>query len=594
MEEFRKKFVRNGRVISGTWKDKKNHTFFAECLGKELGYTEQDDWYKLRRQLVRDNNGAGLISRYYSDSTIQFVKAMFPDFHFLEWMFKQVSHGYWKNKNNHKVYADWLGMILNYTSPQDWYGITKKEISDNNGCGLLDIYYSSSPIQFVRAMFPDFAFFEWKFSSVPQNFWDSKKNHKVYAGWLGSILGYTCPEDWYRINGQLIKDNNGGGLLATHYSASPILFVRAVFPDVIFLEWKFAFVSTGFWETEKNHKVYADWLGSILGYTCPEDWYRITIRQISDNYGGGLLVNYYSGSPIQFVRAMFPDIVFLEWKFLHTPHGFWENKENHKVYADWLGSILGYTCPEDWYKLTRQQIKDNNGAGLIAWYYSDSRIQFVRAMFPDVVFLEWQFGFVSRGFWVNKKNHKLFADWLGNILGYTCPEDWYRITKQQVIDHNGSGLLQLYYSSSPAFVKAMFPEYPWVSSKFRKSYSRGQIEWLEYLMVSTPDIRHALHEEGEMKIPNSRYSADGYSEVKNCIYEYHGDFWHGNPAIYPSLEINPVSKVTYGELYEKTLEKQKFCEEESGYSYYFVWESSWIRGKIAVMNLQRMYRKKKE
>ena len=47
MEEFRKKNMRNGRVISGTWKDKKNHTLYAECLGKELGYTKQDDWYKL-------------------------------------------------------------------------------------------------------------------------------------------------------------------------------------------------------------------------------------------------------------------------------------------------------------------------------------------------------------------------------------------------------------------------------------------------------------------------------------------------------------------------------------------------------------------
>lgn len=59
-----------------------------------------------------------------------------------------------------------------------------------------------------------------------------------------------------------------------------------------------------------------------------------------------------------------------------------------------------------------------------------------------------------------------------------------------------------------------------VSSKFKKNVSRGQIEWLEYLMISSHDIRHALHKEG---ILNSRYSADGYNEVENFIYYYRGE-----------------------------------------------------------------------
>ena len=40
------------------------------------------------------------------------------------------------------------------------------------------------------------------------------------------------------------------------------------------------------------------------------------------------------------------------------------------------------------------------------------------------------------------------------------------------------------------------------------------------------------NDNGEYSIPNSRYHADGYSENKNLILEYHGDYWHGNPKIY--------------------------------------------------------------
>ena len=520
MDEFRKKFVKNGRVIRGTWQNKDNHKFFAECLGKELGYKEREDWY----------------------------------------------------------------------------GITAKKFIDNNGGSLLSIYYSVSPSKFVKAMFQEDVFYEWKFGQIQMGFWKEYKNQKQYADWLGKELGYKCPEDWYQINGKLILDYYGCGLVSNYYSGSPIKFVKAMFHDNKFLEWKFACVPMGFWDQYDNRKQYADWLGIILGYKTPEHWYKISAKSIINNYGRGLLCSaHYSNSPIKFVRDMFPTHVFFEWKFYQVSLGFWKEYSNHKLYANWLGEELGYKCPDDWYQLTQKLIMDNYGAGLIVLYYFNSPSKFVKAMFPHIVFFEWKFlGKSSKCFWEEYTNQKQYTDWLGKELGYTCFTDWYQISARLIQDKNGGGLLNYYYSGSPSqFVKAMFPEHPWVLSKFRKSYSSGQIQWLEYLMVSTPDIRHALHKEGEMKIPNSRYKADGYSEVGNCIYEYHGDFWHGNPAIYPSLEINPLSKMTYGELYEKTLKKQKHCEEECGYRYYFVWESNWMKGKKAVIDLQRLFRGKK-
>jgi predicted nucleic-acid-binding Zn-ribbon protein len=36
----------------------------------------------------------------------------------------------------------------------------------------------------------------------------------------------------------------------------------------------------------------------------------------------------------------------------------------------------------------------------------------------------------------------------------------------------------------------------------------------------------------------------------------HGDFWHGNPKIYNN-NLNKVTKCTFDELYEKTMQKEK-------------------------------------
>jgi len=122
----------------------------------------------------------------------------------------------------------------------------------------------------------------------------------------------------------------------------------------------------------------------------------------------------------------------------------------------------------------------------------------------------------------------------------------------------------------------------------KKGYSKGQIEWLEYLMISIPDIQHKLNG-GEYRITDSRYAADGYSKEKNTIYEYHGDFWHGNPSIYNTSDINPVTKTSFGKLYQKTLKKQKHCIDNE-YQYIFIWESVWERGINSVIILQQKFK----
>ena len=122
-------------------------------------------------------------------------------------------------------------------------------------------------------------------------------------------------------------------------------------------------------------------------------------------------------------------------------------------------------------------------------------------------------------------------------------------------------------------------------------FSKISLHWLGYIN-STRDIQYGSTETGgEFRIPTTRYDADGYCEKTNTIYEFHGDLWHGNPQKYPKDAINPVTKTTYGELYERTqTKKQKILE--LGYNYIEMWESDWQRAIKCVIVLQRLYRKK--
>lgn len=111
-------------------------------------------------------------------------------------------------------------------------------------------------------------------------------------------------------------------------------------------------------------------------------------------------------------------------------------------------------------------------------------------------------------------------------------------------------------------------------------YSKISMEWLKYLSQSMGAIQHAENG-GEYRIPETRYSVDGYSKETNTVFEFHGDYWHGNPKIYDPDDVNTSAGVTYGELYDKTMLKKSVLEE-MGYNYVEIWESDWILLKASL------------
>jgi hypothetical protein len=116
-------------------------------------------------------------------------------------------------------------------------------------------------------------------------------------------------------------------------------------------------------------------------------------------------------------------------------------------------------------------------------------------------------------------------------------------------------------------------------------------EWINLLLIKQQKLIHFYHENGEYTIPNTNYKADGYKKETKTIYEFHGDFWHGNPEVFNHKLMNDVCKKTFGELYEKTMKKQRKCEE-LGYKYKSIWENDWIKGKLALKRIQNNFRHK--
>src|SRR5216684_2374765 len=62
----------------------------------------------------------------------------------------------------------------------------------------------------------------------------------------------------------------------------------------------------------------------------------------------------------------------------------------------------------------------------------------------------WLYGPVPSGFWELAENRQRYVEWLGEQLGFTQLEDWYRITRRHFRRHRGGGLLGRKFPAPPA------------------------------------------------------------------------------------------------------------------------------------------------
>ena len=110
-------------------------------------------------------------------------------------------------------------------------------------------------------------------------------------------------------------------------------------------------------------------------------------------------------------------------------------------------------------------------------------------------------------------------------------------------------------------------------------FSVKGIAWLNSIAAREGiHIRHAQNG-GELRVPymdgtaKRYFLADGFCEETNTIYEFYGDFWHGNPTKYKPDAMNDQAKKTFGQLYAETMRRQAIMERS--HKVVTIWESEY-------------------
>lgn len=101
-------------------------------------------------------------------------------------------------------------------------------------------------------------------------------------------------------------------------------------------------------------------------------------------------------------------------------------------------------------------------------------------------------------------------------------------------------------------------------------------KWLSYLSHTQGTYIQHGRNMGEKHI--GPYKVDGYYELdgEKVVLEFHGCFWHGCPKCFSKTTLNPVNDMSMGDLYARTMEKQRYIKEQ-GYTYECKWEYDFKR-----------------
>jgi hypothetical protein len=108
------------------------------------------------------------------------------------------------------------------------------------------------------------------------------------------------------------------------------------------------------------------------------------------------------------------------------------------------------------------------------------------------------------------------------------------------------------------------PDCQWSNS------SKLENDWLDYLVIDKKYRNKRIIIDGKL------FKFDAYIPETNTIYEFYGDYWHGNPNKVYKDDINHKSKETFLDLYEKTMKREDLLRNK-GYNLISIWEDDYIK-----------------
>lgn len=290
----------------------------------------------------------------------------------------------------------------------------------------------------------------------------------------------------------------------------------------------------GFWGIRETHRYALEWLCKKEGWEFPFGLYKAKKDTFLKHNLDGLLP-FYSKSVTQTIISVLDEYEWVMWKFQMLPMGYWKDESHRISYLEWFENQMGIIKPEQWYKVSVHDFKNNHGSTLFFTYFKGNMMKTAQALYPTFEFHPWKFRRTPRNeFDMRDHNHlRYMVDTTARELGFGFPEGYYGFMMKKHFGHTRLG--KAIRGGMCMVLRELYPDqvwYPWlfaggVENNFWKDEEniRTYCSWLE--------------RELGMK------SLDEWYDLNNSIVNHYGGgglLAHGKGK---GLTISQIARIAY-------------------------------------------------
>eukprot|EP01122_Echinamoeba_exundans_P000528 TRINITY_DN10462_c0_g1_i1.p1 TRINITY_DN10462_c0_g1~~TRINITY_DN10462_c0_g1_i1.p1 ORF type:complete len:429 (+),score=59.90 TRINITY_DN10462_c0_g1_i1:192-1478(+) len=371
---------------------------FFDTVGKDLKIDSPEDWYQVNRRYLL-SRGARTYFRRHENSMIKCIMSAYPEHKWKTWKFNAVPKGFWDSAEHQRAFMDSLATHLNIAKMDDWYKLTKKDITDHGGRGLLDLF-QSSPRRLLAHVFPAHDWKLWRFSNGGRSGWTDPSSRRAFFDWAQKELQLQSLDGWYAVPADLLRTLGGSRLLSGAKTRKALaMALSQAYPEH---KWDLQrFLLRGDETLPADALSQRAWFDSAAAQLFPttskapllDMWYSATMADVERLPGSAFITHMYQGQLSKAIVACFPEHSWEEWKFQKVPGGFWRKAANQRRFLLALAKQKfgeNNRDMERWYEFTQKDVQEFGGTRLIQMF-DNSVAALLRKSFPEHTWVDAKF-----------------------------------------------------------------------------------------------------------------------------------------------------------------------------------------------------------